>query len=110
MKKSHLTREQRCEIQTYLKMGVKPAEIARQIGKNRSVISRKIRRNSDLKVRYRACYAYDMATVRKERLSLPRKLTPQMEAYIVEKTRSERGLQGRSRATRTSTEFQWSAV
>jgi len=70
-------------------MGVKPAEIARQIGKNRSVISREIRRNSDLKGRYRACYAYDMATVRKERMSSQRKLTPQMEMYISEKMRSE---------------------
>jgi len=70
-------------------MGVKPAKIARQIGKNRSVISREIRRNSDLNGKYRACYADEMATVRKERLFLPRKLTPQMEAYISEKIRSE---------------------
>jgi len=76
MKKSHLTREQRYEIQTYLKMNVRPAEIARQIGKNRSVISREIRRNSDLKGRYRACYAYEMATVRKESMSRQRKLNP----------------------------------
>jgi len=89
MKKLHLTREQRYEIQTYLKIGVRPAEIARQIGKNRSVISRELKRNSDLKGRYRACYANEMACVRKERLPLPRKLTPQMEDYIVEKIRSE---------------------
>jgi len=89
MKKLHLTREQRYEIQTYLKMNVRPAEIARQIGKNRSVISRGIRRNSDLKDRYRVCYADEMVAIRKERLSRPRKLTPQMEAYISEKMRSE---------------------
>jgi len=89
MKKSHLTREQRYEIQTFLKMGVKPAEIARQIGKDRSVISREINRNSDLNGRYRACYADDMANIRKERLSRPRKLTPRIEAYISEKIRSE---------------------
>jgi len=89
MKKLHLTRDQRYEIQTHLKMDVKPAEIARQIGKSRSVISREIRRNSDLKGRYRACYADEMACVRKERMSRPRKLTPQMEAYISEKIRSE---------------------
>jgi len=89
MKKSHLTREQRYEIQTYLKMGVKPAEIARQIGKSRSVISRELKRNRDLNGKYRACYADEMARVRKERLSRPRKLTPQVEAYISEKIRSE---------------------
>jgi len=32
-KKSHLTQDQRYEIQTYMKMNVRPAEIARQIGK-----------------------------------------------------------------------------
>jgi len=46
MKKSRLTRDKGYEIQTCLKMGVKPAEIARQLGKNRSVISREIKRNS----------------------------------------------------------------
>jgi len=51
MKKLHLTREQRYEIQTYLKMGVKPAEIARKIDRHRSVICREIKRNSDLKDR-----------------------------------------------------------
>jgi len=53
------------------------------------VISLGIRRNSDLKDRYKAYYADDMAIVRKERLSSQRKLTPQMEAYISEKMRSE---------------------
>jgi len=48
MKKLHLTQDQRYEIQAYLKMGVKQAEIARQIGKNRSVISHEIRYNSEL--------------------------------------------------------------
>jgi len=81
MKKLHLTREQRYEIQAFLKMNVKPAEIARQIGKDRSVISREIKRNSDLKGRYRACYADDVAKLRKERLSRPRKMTQEMEVH-----------------------------
>jgi len=89
MKKSHLTREQRCEIQVYLKMEVKPSEIARQLGKDRSVISREIKRNSDLNGKYRACYADEAAQVRKERFVRSRKLTPQMEAYIIDKIRSE---------------------
>jgi len=48
MKKLHLTREQRYEIQTFLKMGIRQAEIARQMGRDRSVISREIKRNRDL--------------------------------------------------------------
>jgi len=70
-------------------MDIKPSEIARQIGKDRSVISREIKRNSGLNGRYRASYADEMAQVRKERLSRPRKLTPDMEVYILEKIRSE---------------------
>jgi len=89
MKKSHLTHEQRYEIQAFLKIGIRQAEIARQIGKDRSVISREIKRNSDLNGRYRACYADDMATVRKERFVRRRKLIPKMEAHIIEKIRRE---------------------
>jgi len=89
MQKSHLIREQRYEIKTYLKMDVKPAEIAQKMDRHRSVICREIKRNSDLKSRYRACCADQTATVRKERLARRRKLTPQMEAYISEKIRSE---------------------
>jgi len=70
-------------------MGVKQAEIARQIGKHRSVISREIKRNGDVNSRYRACYADDAAKVRKERLSRPRKITKEIKVYIVEKMRSE---------------------
>jgi len=85
MKKSHLTREQRYEIQAYLKMNVKPAEIARQLGKGRSVISREIKRNRDVSGKYRACYADEATQVRKERFARSRKLTPQMEVYIADK-------------------------
>jgi len=66
-------------------MNVRPAEIARQIGKDRSVISREIKRNSDLNDKYRACYADQAATVRKERFVRRRKLTPEMEAYVTDK-------------------------
>jgi len=53
------------------------------------VICREIKRNSDLNGIYRACYADEMVAVRKERISRQRKLTPQTEAYISEKIRSE---------------------
>jgi len=89
MRKSHLPREQRFEIQTCLKMGVKQAEIARQMGRDRSVISREIKRNSDLNGKYRACYADEAAEIRKKRLSRKRKLTPEMKVHSIENIRQE---------------------
>jgi|GEM_PF-2339834 len=50
MKKLHLTREQRFEIQAFLKIGIRQAEIARQMGRDRSVISREIKRNKFLQI------------------------------------------------------------
>jgi len=89
MKKSHLTLEQRYEIQAFLKMKIRPAEIARQMGRDRSVISREIRRNSDVNGKYRASYAQENVRIRKERYSRPRKMTAEMEAHISDKMRSE---------------------
>ena len=44
---SHLTREQRYTICTMLQNGYPQSEIARVINKNKSVVSREIRRNAD---------------------------------------------------------------
>ena len=41
---SHLSPSERGEISAYLKMGKKPAEIARLLGRNRSTITREIKR------------------------------------------------------------------
>jgi len=89
MKKSHLTLEQRYEIQAYLKVGKKQSEIARLMERDRSVISRELKRNSDIKGKYRACYAVENVKIRKERYSHPRKMTAEMAAHISEKMRSE---------------------
>jgi len=70
-------------------VGVRQAEIARQMGRDRSVISREILRNSDAKGRYRASYAQENVKIRKERYSCPRKMTAEMEAHISDKIRSE---------------------
>jgi len=68
-----------------LKTGMKKSDIARQMGRHRSVIGREIRRNSDVKGRYRAVYAHENVKIRKERYALPRKMTAQMEAHIAGK-------------------------
>ncbi|MGZ7186156.1 helix-turn-helix domain-containing protein, partial [Streptococcus pyogenes] len=43
---SHLSASERGEMAAYLKMGKKPAEIARLLGRHRSTISREIKRGS----------------------------------------------------------------
>lgn len=82
MKKSHLTQEQRYAIQAYKEAGKTISEIAGIIGKDKSVVSRELKRNSKPNGQYRAKHAHGIAQIRKERLSHPRKLTPAMESRI----------------------------
>lgn len=42
----HLSEAERGKIETYLCLGIKPAEIARRLGRNRSTITREISRAS----------------------------------------------------------------
>lgn len=55
---AHLTVSQRYTIQTMLKVGHSQSEIARVIGKDKSVISRELRRNSDQRS---GNYSHDLA-------------------------------------------------
>ena len=55
---SHITKEQRYTISTMLKQGHIQSEISKLIGKDKSVISREISRNGDLRSEeYRSDYA-----------------------------------------------------
>ena len=63
--------------------GFSITEIARTINKNKSVVSREIKRNSDEKGRYRFTYAQEMTDMRKERLRKPRKFTGEIENRII---------------------------
>ena len=47
----HLSEAERGEIEAYLSVGLKPAEIARGLGRNRSTISREINRGSITQVK-----------------------------------------------------------
>ncbi len=82
MKKSHLTLEQRYQIQAYKEAGKTQTAIAGIVGKNKSVISREPKRNSNPKKQYKAAYATGLTEIRKERLKRPRKLSVQMEKQI----------------------------
>lgn len=47
----HLSEAERGEIEAYLSVGLKPAEIARRLGRNRSTITREINRGSKTQVK-----------------------------------------------------------
>ena len=83
MKKVHLTREQRYTISVLLKQGCIQKKIAETIGKDKSVISRELRRNATPKGKYTFSYAQDMASMRKERMKKPRKLHSWLKKEII---------------------------
>ncbi len=89
MKKSHLTLDQRYEIQHQKEAGKSQTEIALFIGKHKSVVSRELKRNKNEMGRYKASHAFDITEIRKERLKRPRKLTAEMENRIIKSLTEE---------------------
>ena len=100
MKKSHLTLDQRYEIQHQSEAGKKQSDIATSINKDKSVVCRELKRNKNGFGRHKAVYANQLAEIRKERLRRPRKLTIAMEEEIkknlVEYQWSPEQIKGRS--------------
>jgi len=82
LKKSHLTLEQRYQIQAYNEAGKKLTEIADLILKDKSVVCREMQRNKNEKGHYKAAYASGLSEIRKERLKRPRRLSLEMEKDI----------------------------
>ncbi|MDR2449436.1 MAG: IS30 family transposase [Prevotellaceae bacterium] len=80
--KKQLTREQRYEIEVLLRAGKRQKEIAGLIGKDKSVISRELKRNSH-KRGYSAQIAQEYAEERKERHRKKRKFTEHVRKHIV---------------------------
>ena len=89
MKKSHLTLDQRYEIQYQKEAGKSQTEIASFIGKHKSVVCRELKRNENSMGRYKARHACDVTEIRKERLKRPRKLTVEMEKRIIKSLTEE---------------------
>lgn len=87
-KKRHLTREQRCQISALLQAGHSQKEIAEVIGKDKSVISRELKRNGG-KRGYSARLAQEKAQERKERYGRPRKFTVAMREEVERWLRQE---------------------
>ena len=83
MKKVHLIPEQRYTISAMHRQGCTQKLIAEAIGKDKSVVSRELKRNANPKGKYSFEYAQDMASLRKERMKKPRKLHPWLKKEII---------------------------
>jgi len=83
MKKVHLTPEQRYTISAMYRQGCSQKMISKTIGKDKSVISRELKRNANSKGKYSFGYAQDMVNIRKERLKKPRKLHAWLKNEII---------------------------
>lgn len=79
---SQLTREQRYTIASMYKQGFTQKLIALAINKDKSVISRELKRNRDDKGEYKFTSAQMFADIRKERLSKKRTFTGEVENRI----------------------------
>jgi len=84
MKKVHLTQAQRYAISVMYKQGSTQKEIAEAIDKDKSVVSRELKRNANSKGKYAFTSAQEMANLRKERMKNPRKLHPWLKKEIIE--------------------------
>lgn len=85
---SHLTKEQRYTICTMLQKGYTQSEIALVIKKDKSVVSRELRRNADARSgQYRDDLAHRKYLKRQEYKAKPRTFTPEVEAYVRDKLR-----------------------
>ena len=71
------------------KAGYKQKDIAAAIDKDKSVISRELKRNRDVKGRYTFTSAQEIADARKARLSRPRKFTSEVKNRINRYMRTE---------------------
>jgi len=85
----HLTCDQRCQIYALLQSGHSQADIALQLGVDRSTVSRELVRNAGARG-YRFRQAHDKASRRRQEASdQPRKMTPDVVKLIEEKLTRE---------------------
>ena len=79
---SQLTKEQRYTIARMLQAGYAKKDICIATGKDKSVLSRELKRNST-KRGYSAAMAQQYASERKERFRKKRKFTGDMKVHII---------------------------
>jgi len=85
---SHLTGEQRYTIARMLQAGYAKKDICTAIGKDKSVLSRELSRNSS-KRGYSAALAEEYANERKERFRRHRKFTETIRKYVIKQLTEE---------------------
>ena len=83
-----ITREQRYQIEAYIKVGKSKDFIAGQLAINRSNIYREVKRNSQKRGIYSASYAQMLCDERKERLKRKRSFDQVKENLINKLTQS----------------------
>ena len=81
--KNHLTEIQRYQISALLKAGHTRKEISVLLGKDKSVISRELKRNSTKQGVYLAGHAQRLCDERKERFKRARRFTPEIRDRVV---------------------------
>ena len=77
-----ITKEQRYQIEAYLKVKMSINFIAKELGKHPISIRREIKRNSQKRGTYRAKYATMLAKDRKDRFDVPRKFNYEVEKRV----------------------------
>ena len=99
--KNHLTKVQRYQIAALLQAGHSQQEISLLLGKDKSVISRELKRNRGKHGVYHAGHAQRLSDERKERFKRPRRLTVDIKKRILsdlqEEQRSPRQIVGLAR-------------
>jgi IS30 family transposase len=98
MKKVHLIPEQRYTISAMHRQGCTQKQISEAIGKDKSVVSRELKRNCNHKGKYSFGYAQDMSNLRKARMKKPRKLHSWLKKEItglIEQDWSPQQIEGR---------------
>lgn len=99
-----LTPGERYELSALRRQGLRPAEIARALGRHRSTITREIRRNWCTDGAYRPTTADDYARWRRSRSRRNQRFGPQDWALVLTSLRdhwSPEQIAGRFRRTRT---------
>jgi IS30 family transposase len=78
----HLTKEQRYQIEAYVKAGKQQKWIAEELGVSNSTISRELKRNKSKRGKYIARIAIEYSQERKERFCYRRKFTKSVERRV----------------------------
>lgn len=85
----HITKEQRYQIEAYLKSDKSKEFIANELQVSPTTIFREINRNSKSRGVYNAAFANELSTERKERLKRVRKFNNNIKNFIEEKLKNE---------------------